>query len=144
VQKFMDPVPQLGLTHNIGRPARAVDVSGASRLNYRWHRMGQASCIGRTGGAAYPFTRAQPILGGRSTAAENSCSGHRLHPQHELIELVARHFDCSRSAVSIKRGDSSRLKLVKIESGVNGSSRRNAPAPTAAPEALLCARWRCR
>jgi len=34
----------------------------------------------------------------------------------ELIELVARHFGCRKSAVSIKRGASSRLKLVKIES----------------------------
>lgn len=33
----------------------------------------------------------------------------------ELIELVARHFRCPRSAVSIKRGASSRLKLLKIE-----------------------------
>jgi len=34
----------------------------------------------------------------------------------ELIELVARHFGCRRSQVSIRRGTSSRLKLVKIES----------------------------
>jgi len=34
----------------------------------------------------------------------------------ELVELVARHFGCRRSAVSIKRGASSRLKLVRIES----------------------------
>lgn len=33
----------------------------------------------------------------------------------ELIGLVARHFGCSRSSVSIKRGASSRLKLIKIE-----------------------------
>jgi len=33
----------------------------------------------------------------------------------ELIELVARHFGCRRSAVSIRRGASSRLKLVRIE-----------------------------
>jgi len=32
----------------------------------------------------------------------------------ELIELVAKHFGCHRSSVSIKRGASSRLKLVKI------------------------------
>jgi len=34
----------------------------------------------------------------------------------ELIELVARHFGCRKSAVSIKRGASSRLKLLRIES----------------------------
>lgn len=34
----------------------------------------------------------------------------------ELIALVAKRFGCRRSAVSIKRGASSRLKLVKIES----------------------------
>lgn len=34
----------------------------------------------------------------------------------ELIALVARHFKCPRSAVSIRRGASGRLKLVEIES----------------------------
>jgi len=33
----------------------------------------------------------------------------------ELIDLIARHFGCQRSQVSIKRGASSRLKLVKID-----------------------------
>lgn len=33
----------------------------------------------------------------------------------ELIELVARHFVCSRSAVSIRSGASGRTKLVRIE-----------------------------
>ena len=32
----------------------------------------------------------------------------------ELIGLVARHFGCSRSAVSIKRGASGRRKLLRI------------------------------
>jgi uncharacterized protein (TIGR00251 family) len=32
----------------------------------------------------------------------------------ELIALVARHFGCSKSAVSIKSGASSRLKLVQV------------------------------
>jgi len=35
----------------------------------------------------------------------------------ELIELIARHFQCSKTAVSIKSGASSRMKLVKIEVG---------------------------
>jgi hypothetical protein len=33
----------------------------------------------------------------------------------ELIELVARQFGCRKSSVSIKRGASSRLKLIEIE-----------------------------
>jgi len=33
----------------------------------------------------------------------------------ELVSLVARHFGCRRSAVSIKSGASSRMKLVRIE-----------------------------
>ncbi len=33
----------------------------------------------------------------------------------ELIELVARHFRCSKSAVSIKSGGRGRMKLVRIE-----------------------------
>ena len=35
----------------------------------------------------------------------------------ELISLIARRFGCSRSAVSIKSGGSSRMKLVSIDSG---------------------------
>lgn len=33
----------------------------------------------------------------------------------ELIALVAKHFQCRKSEVSIKSGGSSRLKLVQIE-----------------------------
>jgi uncharacterized protein len=33
----------------------------------------------------------------------------------ELIALVAEHFECSKSAVSIKRGASGRLKLIQVE-----------------------------
>jgi uncharacterized protein (TIGR00251 family) len=33
----------------------------------------------------------------------------------ELIALVARHFECPKSAVSIKSGASGRMKLVRIE-----------------------------
>jgi uncharacterized protein (TIGR00251 family) len=33
----------------------------------------------------------------------------------ELIALVAKQFDCPRSAVSIKRGGSGRAKLLKIQ-----------------------------
>ena len=33
----------------------------------------------------------------------------------ELIALVAKHFECRKSEVSIKSGGSSRLKLVQIE-----------------------------
>ncbi|MEO8440041.1 MAG: DUF167 domain-containing protein [Spartobacteria bacterium] len=33
----------------------------------------------------------------------------------EMIALVAEHFACSKSAVSIKSGAASRLKLVEID-----------------------------
>lgn len=35
----------------------------------------------------------------------------------ELIALVAAHFKCRKSAVSIKSGASGRMKLVRIEGG---------------------------
>jgi len=34
---------------------------------------------------------------------------------HELVELVARHFSCPKSAVSIRSGASGRIKLVNID-----------------------------
>lgn len=34
----------------------------------------------------------------------------------ELIELVAKHFQCRKSAVSIKSGAGGRIKLVQIDS----------------------------
>ena len=34
----------------------------------------------------------------------------------ELLALVAKHFACPKSAVSIKSGTSGRVKLVRIES----------------------------
>jgi uncharacterized protein (TIGR00251 family) len=33
----------------------------------------------------------------------------------ELVTLVAQHFGCAKSAVSIKSGASGRIKLVKID-----------------------------
>ena len=33
----------------------------------------------------------------------------------ELLALVAKHFDCRKSAVSIKAGASGRVKLVRVE-----------------------------
>ena len=33
----------------------------------------------------------------------------------ELLSLIARHFDCAKSAVSIKSGASGRTKLVLID-----------------------------
>jgi uncharacterized protein YggU (UPF0235/DUF167 family) len=33
----------------------------------------------------------------------------------ELIELVARHLGCARSAVSIRSGAGARLKLIRVE-----------------------------
>lgn len=34
---------------------------------------------------------------------------------NELVTLIARHFGCPKSAVSIKSGASGRIKLVKID-----------------------------
>ena len=34
----------------------------------------------------------------------------------ELVALIARHFACPKSAVSIKSGASGRIKLVRIDS----------------------------
>ena len=34
----------------------------------------------------------------------------------ELVTLVARHFGCPKSAVSIKSGATGRIKLVRVES----------------------------
>lgn len=34
----------------------------------------------------------------------------------ELISLIAKHFDCAKSAVEIKAGASGRVKLVRIPS----------------------------
>jgi uncharacterized protein YggU (UPF0235/DUF167 family) len=36
----------------------------------------------------------------------------------ELLGLVARHFNCSKSAVSLKSGASARIKLIRIEGPV--------------------------
>jgi len=33
----------------------------------------------------------------------------------ELIELIARHFSCPKSAVSIKSGAAARIKLVRVD-----------------------------
>ena len=38
----------------------------------------------------------------------------------ELLALVARHFGCRKSAVSLKSGASARTKLVRIEGQVPG------------------------
>lgn len=39
----------------------------------------------------------------------------------ELVGLVAKHFDCSKSSVSIVSGASARLKLVKISGASTGT-----------------------
>jgi uncharacterized protein len=38
----------------------------------------------------------------------------------ELVALVAEHFKCRKSAVSIKSGASGRVKLVKVEASGDG------------------------
>lgn len=47
--------------------------------------------------------------------AELRCAPADGRANAELIELVAKHFHCPRSCIEIKRGASSRLKLLKIE-----------------------------
>jgi uncharacterized protein YggU (UPF0235/DUF167 family) len=34
---------------------------------------------------------------------------------NELIALIAEHFGCSKSAVSIKRGASARIKFIRVQ-----------------------------
>ena len=46
----------------------------------------------------------------------------------ELLRLVARHFGCRRSAVSLKSGASARTKLVRIE-GAGAILQNGAPPP---------------
>jgi uncharacterized protein (TIGR00251 family) len=46
----------------------------------------------------------------------------------ELLRLVARHFACPRSAVSLKSGASARTKLVRIE-GAGPILQNGAPPP---------------
>jgi len=46
----------------------------------------------------------------RSPAAEGRAN-------RELLALVAGHFGCPRTAVSVKSGTTSRTKLIRIESG---------------------------
>jgi uncharacterized protein YggU (UPF0235/DUF167 family) len=42
----------------------------------------------------------------------------------EVIDLVARHFGCRRTAVSIKSGAGARRKWLKLEAAPAGSQRR--------------------
>ena len=61
-----------------------------------------ASCLRQEEGGAWRAQLKSPPIDGKANA--------------ELIELVAKHFGCRKSAISIKSGSSGRTKLVKIES----------------------------
>lgn len=60
----------------------------------------------------------------RDSALEQDAAGHWLarlksppvdgRANKELVELIARHFACPKSAVSIKSGASGRIKLIRI------------------------------
>jgi uncharacterized protein len=52
-------------------------------------------------GAAWSARLKSPPVGGKAN--------------DELVALVARHFGCSKSAVTIKSGASARTKVVRIE-----------------------------
>lgn len=51
----------------------------------------------------------------------------------ELLTLVARHFGCRKSAVSIKSGASARTKLVRIEGASHPSRMWGEPFPSKEP-----------
>ena len=61
----------------------------------------RVSALDETGDGAFVARIKSPPVDGKANA--------------ELIELIARHFRCSKSAVSIKSGGSSRTKRVRID-----------------------------
>jgi uncharacterized protein (TIGR00251 family) len=50
-----------------------------------------------------------------SWLAKVSAPAREGKANRELIELIARHFGCAKSAVSIRRGASARTKVVRVE-----------------------------
>ena len=50
----------------------------------------------------------------------------------ELVELVARHFGCTRSCVSVISGATARLKLVRIHGGTQPSAGLDETPPSSA------------
>ena len=57
----------------------------------------------------------EKVAGGQWLAQLKSPPVHGK-ANRELVNLIARHLACPKSAVSIKSGASSRIKLVKINS----------------------------
>jgi uncharacterized protein (TIGR00251 family) len=76
-------------------------AAGARFIEVRVKPNAGASMLGRDDAGAWRAELKAPPLDGKANA--------------ELIGLVARHFRCARSAVSIRSGGSSRVKLVKID-----------------------------
>ena len=72
--------------------------------------------------ARYLEVRVRPNAGASALRQDAAGAWHaelRAAPERgkanaELVALIARHFGCSRSAVSVRRGASGRVKLVKI------------------------------
>jgi uncharacterized protein (TIGR00251 family) len=56
----------------------------------------------------------EEVVGGGSWLAQLKSPPVDGKANKELIALIARHFGCPKSAVSIKSGASGRMKLVKI------------------------------
>jgi uncharacterized protein (TIGR00251 family) len=77
-------------------------AAGARFIEVRVKPNARASTLARDDGGAWRAELKAPPVDGKANA--------------ELIGLVARHFRCARSAVSIRSGGSSRVKLVKIDS----------------------------
>ena len=92
------PVSLLARPHTIGFRAMATPailIQVKVKPNSRLSTLEQS-----TGGGWLAHIKAAPIDG---------------KANEELIALIANQFNCRKSAVSIKRGASGRLKLVRIE-----------------------------
>ena len=64
----------------------------------------RVSLLAQVGGGAWLARLKSPPVDGKAN--------------EELLALVARHFGCRRSAVSLKSGASARTKLVRVEGPV--------------------------
>jgi uncharacterized protein (TIGR00251 family) len=76
-------------------------AAGARFIEVRVKPNARASTLERDDTGAWRAELKSPPVDGKANA--------------ELIGLVARHFRCARSAISIRSGGTSRVKLVKID-----------------------------
>jgi uncharacterized protein (TIGR00251 family) len=77
------------------------DLPSARFIEVRVKPNARASTLERNDAGAWGAELKAPPVDGKANLA--------------LIGLVARHFRCARSAVSIRSGGSSRVKLVRID-----------------------------